>query len=365
LLAVALIFFVAVGIQIGFFTAFLVAFSRERVKNDNKPGVSIIVCAHDEEENLRELIPLLLTQDHPDFEVIIVNDRSNDETFDFMLAETKKDSRLRNVYIERVPEHVDGKKYALTLGIKAAKHEWILLTDADCRPQNNQWINAMTAQCGESSTFVLGFSPYQILPGFLNKFVRFESLVTAIQYLGFALLKNPYMGVGINMAYRKSFFLEQKGFNNLMHITGGDDDLFVNQYATKSNTAVSLGADTLMYSVPKKTWKSFFYQKVRHLSVGKRYRFKHKFLLGLFTITWILSWFAGMASLFIFTPVYWIAVALIIRIVMFFVTVRIATKHLGQKFELWPIIILDFLYCIYYISTGLVAFFTKKVQWRN
>jgi hypothetical protein len=120
-----------------------------------------------------------------------------------------------------------------------------------------------------------------------------------------------------------------------------------------------------MYSVPKKTWKSFFYQKVRHLSVGKRYRFKHKFLLGLFTITWILSWFAGMASLFIFTPVYWIAVALIIRIVMFFVTVRIATKHLGQKFELWPIIILDFLYCIYYISTGLVAFFTKKVQWRN
>jgi glycosyltransferase involved in cell wall biosynthesis len=365
LLVVALIFFAAVGIQVGFFTAFLVAFSRERVKNNYKAAVSIIVCAHDEEENLKALIPLLLSQDHPDFEVIIINDRSNDATFDLMLEETKKDSRLRTVYVERIPDHVDGKKYALTLGIKAAKNDWVLLTDADCRPQNNQWINAMAAQCNEQTAFILGYSPYLTLPGFLNKFVRFESLVTAMQYLGFALLKKPYMGVGRNMAYRKSFFLEQKGFNNLMHITGGDDDLFVNQYATRDNTAVGLGADTLVYSVPKKTWKSFFYQKVRHLSVGKRYRFKHRFILGSFTITWILSWVAGIASLFLFVPPYWIAGVLLIRIIMFFITMRVTAKNLDQKFEAWPIVFLDFLYCIYYISTGLVAFFTKKVQWRN
>jgi len=162
LLVVALIFFIAVGIQIGFFTAFLIAFSRKRVKNNYSASVSVIVCAHDEEENLKELIPLLLSQDHPDFEVIIINDRSNDATYDLLLEETKKDTRLKAVTIDRIPDHVDGKKYALTLGIKAAKNEWILLTDADCRPQNNQWINAMSAQCSDQATFVLGFSPISL-----------------------------------------------------------------------------------------------------------------------------------------------------------------------------------------------------------
>jgi glycosyltransferase involved in cell wall biosynthesis len=365
LLIVAIIFFAAVGVQIVFFTAFLIAFSRERVKNNCTAPVSVIVCAHDEEENLKELIPLLLAQNHPEFEIIIVNDRSNDSTFDFLREETKKDSRLKAVHIEHLPEHVDGKKYAITLGIKAAKHKWILLTDADCRPENQQWINNVASQCSDKTTFVLGYSPYLFKPGFLNKFIRFESLITAMQYVGFALLKNPYMGVGRNLAYRKSFFLERKGFNNLMHITGGDDDLFVNQYANGSNTAVVLGTDALVYSVPKKTWKSFFNQKVRHLSVGKRYKFKHRFLLGLFALTWLISWFLGIPSLFFFIPPYWIGGALLLRSIMLFVTVRITAKHLSQKFEAWPIVFLDFLYSIYYISTGLVAFLTKKVQWRN
>jgi glycosyltransferase involved in cell wall biosynthesis len=365
LLVIALIFFAAAGIQIVFFTAFLIAFSRKRPRNSCTASVSVIVCAHDEEENLKELIPLLLSQNHPSFEVIIVNDRSNDSTFDFLREETKKDSRLRSVYIEHLPEHVDGKKYAITLGIKAAKNEWILLTDADCRPENNEWINAMAAQCSDKTTFVLSYSPYQTKPGFLNKFVRFESLITAMQYIGFALMRNPYMGVGRNLAYRKSFFLEKKGFNNLMSITGGDDDLFVNQYATGSNTAISLGVDSLVYSVPKKTWKSFFHQKVRHLSVGKKYKFKHRFLLGLFALTWLLSWFVGIPLLFFFTPAYIIGAVLALRVIMLFITVRVSAKHLSQKFEAWPIVFLDFLYCIYYISTGLVALLTKKVQWRN
>jgi len=186
-----------------------------------------------------------------------------------------------------------------------------------------------------------------------------------MQYIGFALLKMPYMGVGRNLSYRKSFFLDKKGFNHLMPITGGDDDLFVNLYATKANTVVSLGPDTLIYSVPKKTWKSFFYQKVRHLSVGKRYRFKHKFVLGSFFLTWVLSWFLAIPLLILFVPQWVIGAVLLVRVIMFFITIRVVSKNLDQKFEVWPIVLLDFLYCIYYISTGLVAFFTRKVQWRN
>src|SRR6185369_10371353 len=108
--------------------------------------VSIVICAHDEIDNLRELIPLLMQQDYPDFEIIIVNDRSNDETFDYLLQETRVNSRLRMVKIDNLPAHVNGKKYALTLGIKAAKYETILLTDADCRPATNQWIRTLASE---------------------------------------------------------------------------------------------------------------------------------------------------------------------------------------------------------------------------
>lgn len=362
------VFFVSVGIQVVFLTEFLIAFSRKREKRNFSPPVSVVVCAHDEEVNLRELIPLLLEQDYNEFEVIIVNDRSNDETFDLLLTETKKNNRLRMVQVTSLPDHVNGKKYALTLGIKAAKHDWILFTDADCRPEGNQWIKAMASEFADDTTFVLGYSPYLVKPGFLNFFIRFESLITAIQYIGFAILNIPYMGVGRNMAYRKSFFLKNKGFNNLIHITGGDDDLFVNQYAKAQNTTVVMGQESLAYSVPEITLKAFFKQKVRHLSVGKRYKFKHRLLLSLFIISWMLTWFAGIPLLF-FSPtdylLFFILPALAIRIIMLLITTQVAVKRLGQKFPAWPILFLDFLYSIYYISTGLVALLTKKVQWKN
>ncbi len=362
------VFFVSVGIQVVFLTGFLIAFSRIREKRNFSPPVSVVVCAHDEETNLRELIPLLLSQDYSEFEIIIVNDRSNDETFDMLLTETKRDDRLRMVQVTSLPEHVNGKKYALTLGIKAAKHDWILFTDADCRPEGNQWIKAMASEFSDETTFVLGYSPYLSEPGFLNFFIRFESLITAIQYIGFALLNIPYMGVGRNMAYRKSFFLQNKGFNHLLHITGGDDDLFVNQYANAKNTTVVTGSESLSYSVPETTLKSFFRQKVRHLSVGKRYKFKHRILLSLFVLSWMLTWFIGI-PLLLFPHVdfllFFIVPVLIIRVIMLIITTQVAVKRLGQKFPAWPVLFLDFLYSIYYISTGLVALLTKKVQWKN
>lgn len=365
LLTISIIFFLAITIQVVFLTVFLVAFSKHRETKNFSPPVSIIVCAHDEEENLRELIPVLLEQNYPNFEVLVVNDRSNDATYEFLLRETKANPRLRMVNIEHVPAHADAKKYAITLGIKAAQQEWILLTDADCRPENKNWIRAMASQFSEETKIVIGYSPYMTKPGFLNKFIRFESLITAIQYVSFALLKNPYMGVGRNLAYRKSFFLENKGFNNLLPITGGDDDLFVNQHATASNTGISIGADATVYSVPKTTFRDFFNQKVRHLSVGKRYRFKHRLLLGTFTLSWLATWFVGIPLLFIFQPFYWIAVLMVIRIILLIVTTQTSAKRLGHTFEAWPLVLLDFIYSIYYLSTGLTALLTQKVKWKN
>jgi hypothetical protein len=234
-------------------------------------------------------------------------------------------------------------------------------------PEGNQWIKAMASVFGDDTTFVLGYSPYLTVPGFLNTFIRFESLITAIQYIGFALMNNPYMGVGRNMAYRKSFFLDNKGFNDLLPITGGDDDLYVNKHATRSNTRVVAGNDSLIHSIPKKTFGSFFKQKVRHLSVGKRYKFKHRALLALFMITWMLTWYTALPLLFVseMNMVIAIGSALAIRLILVTITTQVAVKYLGQKFEAWPVIFLDFLYSIYYISTGVVALLTKKVQWKN
>jgi cellulose synthase/poly-beta-1,6-N-acetylglucosamine synthase-like glycosyltransferase len=366
LLVLIIVFFSAVAVQLVFLTVFLSAFRKKRIANgiSNEP-VSIIVCAHDEEENLKELLPLLLNQEYPNFEVIIVNDRSNDGTYDFLLEETKKDKRVRTVHVKATPEHVNNKKFALTLGIRAAAYEWILLTDADCRPKSTQWVATMSQQFSPETQFVLGFSPYHQKSGFLNKFIQFESFITALQYLTFAWFRNPYMGVGRNMAYRKSLFLEKKGFNNFLHVVGGDDDLFVNQHANATNTRVQFAPDASVLSVPETTWKSFFQQKKRHLSVGKRYRFGHKALLGLFAVTWVLTWFTGLPLLGLYTYFYLVILALVVRWVLLIWSVQTLVKQAELVFNPWIIPVLDFVYPIYYISTGVIAFFTKKIQWRN
>lgn len=361
-----IVLFISIGIQGIYFVVFIVAFSKKQIQKESQSlPVSVIVCAHDEEENLKELIPALLAQDHSTFEIIIIDDRSNDSTFDLLLAEAVKDHRVRMVHVNRTPPHANSKKYALTLGIKAARYEWLLLTDADCRPDSNSWISIMSSHFSDQKNFVIGYSPYLKSRGILNAFIRFETLLTAIQYLSFALLRNPYMGVGRNLAYRRSRFLEAKGFNDILNVTGGDDDLFVNRHANGSNTAVCLDVKAQTHSIPKTTWKDFLYQKVRHLSVGRYYRFGHRLLLGIFVFTWMTSWFAGI-FLAVYTANYFIICALLgFRLLLVTFTFFKASKKLGQTFEVWIVPLLDFIYVFYYLVTGLLALVTKKVQWKN
>jgi glycosyltransferase involved in cell wall biosynthesis len=364
----AIIFFAAIAIQVIYLIVFIAVLSRRR--DDSKvtalqQPVSVIVCAHDEESNLRELVPMLLRQNYGEFEVIIVDDRSNDGTFDFLLEESRKNPKLRMVHVDRTPPHVNGKKFSLTLGIKAAQFDRILLTDADCRPMSDEWISAMNAEVTDKTLFVLGFSPYVKNPGFLNLFIRFESLVTALQYMAFALLKSPYMGVGRNLSYKKSFFLGEKGFNQFMNITGGDDDLFVNQHARGENTNVVFDSKALMFSIAETSWSDFFRQKRRHLSVGRFYKVRHRFWLGLFTTTWLTVWLLGIPLAIFLSPWYLFAGALLFRALLLLFAVQSTSNKLDQKFEWWAIPFLDFLYSIYYLTTGLFTLGAKKVRWKN
>ena len=360
-----LILCIFVCVQVIYLILFIVAFSRKADSGTAVPlPVSVIVCAHDEEENLKELIPALLNQDYPEFEVIIVDDRSNDSTFDLLIAETAKDHRLRMVHVNRTPPHANSKKFALTLGIKAARFEWLLFTDADCRPAGNSWIRSMSPHFTDTTNFVLGYSPYMKTKGFLNALIRFDTLITAIQYMSFAMLGNPYMGVGRNLAYRRSLFLEVKGFNNILSITGGDDDLFVNRHARRRNTSVCIEPASQINSKPKTTLGNFLHQKFRHLSVGRYYRFGHRLLLGLFMISWLGVWFLGL-PLLTEGDYYTVLSLIIFRVILVIITVHLAAKRFGQAFELWLVPLLDFIYAFYYLVTGLRTLVTKKIRWKN
>ena len=255
-----------------------------------QPGVSVIVCARNEERNLRDYLQALLTQDYPEFEVIVVNDGSIDDTRTYLEYWQKRYRNLKLTFVPAGAKVGSTKKLAITLGAKAAQYDYLLLTDADCRPESTHWISEMMkgfAQQPVSAavTIVLGFGAYFAKPGLLNRMIQFDTLFNGLQYLGMAACGHPYMGVGRNLAYSKRLFFQQGGFYHLMTSKAGDDDLFVNRVATAANTAVVCTPDSLTWSVPKTNLTDWFRQKRRHLSVAPKYKSSSKFRLALEPLT--------------------------------------------------------------------------------
>ena len=252
---------------------------------DELPGVSVVLCAHNESENLANYLQSLLTQDYPTYEVIVVDDGSEDDTREIVERYMLHDERLHQTFVPYGARVGSTKKLALTLAAKAAKYDFLLLTDADCVAESNLWIRAMMQGFASDKDIVLGFSPYLVEPGHVNRLVRYDTLFNGLHYLGAALCGHPYMGVGRNLAYRKSLFFESGGFTHLMTNNAGDDDLFVNHVATKTNTAVVLQRESLMWSVPKRTIQEWWQQKRRHLSVSPAYKLSTKIRLTMEPLT--------------------------------------------------------------------------------
>ena len=270
-------------------------------EHNQQHPVSVIVCARDEDENIARNLPGILVQDYPTtHEVIVVNDNSVDDT-KYILAELQKTFKLLQVVdLTQEAKMIAGKKFPLSIGIKEARHEIVLLTDADCVPASEHWLFKMQDAFHNGTEIALGYGAYKKAPGLLNKIIRFETFHTALQYLGYALAGKPYMGVGRNLAYRKDLFFRNKGFSAINHIPSGDDDLFVNRVATKHNTTVVIDPEAFTLSQPKQTWKEWKRQKNRHYSTGKFYRPGHQFLLGLYTGSFFLFYPLLAASLLFF-----------------------------------------------------------------
>ena len=245
--------------------------------------ISVIVCAKNEVLNLNKLIPLLLDQEYNNFELVLINDGSNDETLEIMTRFQKQSSKIKIVNVKNNEAFWGNKKYALTLGIKAATNEHLLFTDADCIPSSRKWIQEMSNHFTESKTIILGYGAYKSKKNsFVNLMIRFETLIAAIQYFSYAKLGSPYMAVGRNLAYTKSDFFRVNGFIDHMKILSGDDDLFIRDAATSDNTNIALNSNSFTISEAPDTLKKLFRQKRRHISTAQYYKFKHQFFLGLF-----------------------------------------------------------------------------------
>ena len=261
------------------------AFYKPNAKNQTTPPVSVIICAKNEYLNLEENLPFFLNQDYPHYEVLVINDGSDDESELLLHGMRANFKQLRFINLQKNINFFQGKKFPLSIGIKEARHEIVLLADADCRPASNHWISAMMEGFDPTAEIVLGCGLYQKKPGLLNLLIRYDTFFIALQYLSFALTGNAYMGVGRNLAYRRELFFRNKGFTSHYTIMSGDDDLFINQAATRHNVRVLPIPQGQTISLPKETLGKWFHQKRRHMTTGKHYKPKFKFILGLFGIT--------------------------------------------------------------------------------
>lgn len=307
-----------------------VIWKQKSTKSETEP-LSIIICARNEAENLKNFLPKVLEQNYPEFEVIVVNDCSEDDT-ETVLAELKqKHKQLKYTTIEPDRKFSHGKKLALTIGMKAASYEHLVFTDADCYPETENWLSEINKAYTHKKQFVLGYGGYEKKKGLLNKIIRFDTLFIALQYLGFARSGRPYMGVGRNLSYHKSVFFGGKGFLKHYRLLSGDDDLFVNENANKKITAVVVSKDSFTRSLPQTKFSQWVKQKKRHLTTGKYYKFGDKFFLMLEVFSRLIFYVGLLALYFVnFIPEI-IAGIFGFRLFIQLLIIKLGMNKLGEK----------------------------------
>ena len=341
------------------------AFRRKNIDNSapDQP-VSIVICARNEYRNLAENLPLILQQDYPDFEVVVVNDNSDDES-NFLLEDLAKEFKnLSIVTISQTLNFFSGKKFPLSIGIKSAKHELLLLTDADCRPRSSQWLRQMQRNFTPGTDIVLGYGAYEPGQGLLNKLIRFDTLHISIQYFSLALAHLPYMGVGRNLAYRKSLFYKHNGFISHYRIPSGDDDLFVNKAATSRNTRIEITPGSHTLSQAKTTLSAWMRQKRRHFSSSHYYKARHKFVLSLY----LGSQFLFLASFIFLISQGWMYQVVLgifgLRLISQLIIFKKCMIQLEERNLLLLLPLHEVFFVLFNPLVGLSNFFQPKIPWK-
>lgn len=350
---------------------YIIFFSRLSINRQNtkqKPQInntaipiSVILCAKNEESKLFHSVEAIASQDYPDFEIILIDDHSIDNTLSIMEKLTKY---YNFVHFFSAPDKIKaslGKKAALSYGISKAKHNTLLLTDADCIPNSDQWIQGMANKLLDKD-IVLGYGPTLKKKGLWNAFFQFETFLTAVQYFSYALAKLPYMGVGRNLMYKKELFEKKSGFKGHAGIASGDDDLFIQDHADHNNTSICISKETFMKSSGPESLHAFFRQKLRHSSTSYSYQMKHKVLLFIFAVTHLLFYI----SIF---PLFFSSFKIAFIIYGTWIVIRwLILTPIMKKFEennlivLFPV--LDFIFAVYILIMALLSPFYKANQWK-
>ncbi|MBN2611371.1 MAG: glycosyltransferase [Bacteroidales bacterium] len=348
----------------GIYSRFI--FYKKPASNIEQEPVSVIICARNEADNLDINLPEILSQDYPKYEVIVVNDCSKDHTDEVLGKYLKKFNHLRTTSINEDKKFSHGKKLALTIGIKAAKYELLLLTDADCKPAGNQWISSIQRNFSDEKSIVLGYGGHYRKKGLLNNYIRYDTLVIALQYFSYALTGNPYMGVGRNLAYRKSLFFANKGFASHHHLLSGDDDLFISETANGTNTAIEFSHESHTRTNSETTLKGWVKQKRRHLTTAPRYRFKHKLMLGGESFSRLIYYtsFVLLTSFFPFSE--YVTAAFGLRLTLQMISLKKAMKLLNEKNLLLSSLFYDIfsLFINFFLYISIRLRFKRRKQWK-
>lgn len=304
-------------------------------------GVSVIICARNEERNLAHNLPFILQQDYPQFEVVVVNDRSTDGTEKLLRKLAEQHPQLKLVTNHGEQDYI-GKKKALTLGINSAEHEHLLLTDADCIPVGPNWIRSMVGQFPEKG-IILGFGGIKKESSFINKIVRWETLQTLMEFGSFALAKMPYMGVGRNLAYKRRLFKNSSGFESHIGLPSGDDDLFVSENGEYNNVVLRLNQDSFTFSKGPESLARWWRQKRRHVSTSSFYRFWPKVLLTMNGLAQLFFYVGLPAFIYFIDEMPWLYYVLMVKLLLQFITLapnayRMKCPEVLVLFPLWDFI---------------------------
>jgi len=340
------------------------AFFKQDKEVESGEAVSVVICARNEYYNLKNHLPLIFEQDYPVFEVVVVNDNSQDDSLELLEEMARGEDRLKIVNLSQDLNFFRGKKFPLSLGIKSATHDIILLTDADCRPTSTNWIRNMAGRFMGEKEIVLGYGGYEPRGSLINLIIRYETLWVAIQYLSFSLIGKSYMGVGRNMAYRKSLFYKNKGFSSHYTLASGDDDLFINSVATKNNVSIEIDHKSHTRSVPNTTMGGWVNQKRRHFTTWKYYRRRFKWLLGLWSGSQMMFLLLFILTMSLGYNLIITAAAFLLRIVSYLLITKLGMNRLNEKKLLVFSPIAEFILMILYPALSLVNMLSKPDKWK-
>lgn len=271
---------VVVCIQVWYYDRFFGGIYRENrrqlnasseVSNEAKPGVSVIVCSHDNAEALSANLPHLFAQDYPEFQVIVVNSASTDNTED-VLQQFESQPGFYHTFVPLGIRNLSSRKMAMTIGIKAAKYEYVVFIDPLGIPAGNHWLSSMMSQMGNQTEIVLGYAYNRTSKGFLNALVAYDVFFSMIQYLGMAQKRHPFRAHPSNMAFRKELFFTQKAFSSHLSLQSGADDLLIRELATPTNVRVALKPESFVRFDQEITWFAWKNELLGHLTTKGLYK---------------------------------------------------------------------------------------------